>query len=966
MSRRALLTALLIVAGASIVGWWWISDEAELVGDDPATVVRPTQDGEPPRQELPDPVAAAPVTLEAEMPGDTSGPAATPEQTAQLDAALQALPKETFRGAVVDSAGRPVADATVVFIPSHATWHAAGRDVWWAHQVNAAVLPRTLTDARGKFEVRGPNVPSCAHDPDPGRFWAAVPALLVIKDGNTMHPHGCAGYRSGTYDAGTLAVEPPARVRGRVVDPDGRPLADIRVIASTSKVTPAILPPDAVRVHTWDDVMEIFSRTRTGADGRFEIGGLWQGRCTMYYRGTTVAAHWVQDVPLVSGEVVEFGDVTLQPGATISGRVVDEHGKPLAGVEVLANIDDAKPKRDNPEDDLVRTIEAFDDAFTRRTRSDAQGRFVIDRLYLDEIYGVFARTEGREPGVASRVRPGTGDVELQLASSPRVGVTVLDAVTDEPLRDAKVLALRHLSPNSLAGVLTTVERTGRSAPTHTVHGVGRFITWLYVSADGYASNSHALETVGKDVPTAVTVRLRRQGTIEGRVLDTHGRGIREASVRVHQTAMPDQIDVTEHWPAAVTDDVGRFELGSLGPGNWTLRASAEGFVETERVMVTLQDSATSPNIVLQRSARISGRLLELDGRPVAGEEVNLRKATRAEAAQGSFVAKRGSPFRTTFGDPSGAYAFDDLPAGDYVVEWKLKRDVTLAEGDQVVVDLMFVGPPTLWGYVYDRGAMAAGGNMLLMRRDPSTGRFPSGRRITSPIRSWGYRVELDQPGTYSITAQVGDPPRFSERRIVEVRDGDELPVHFEIGTSVVTGRVLDAATDRPVGKANVGLRGAEDSINSYPLGTVATDAEGRFEISGVGPGAYQLIAYESDYLSRAVDRFDVPADGPVDLGDLRLPRTPTLVVDARAPDGRPRRMDLSILLLDEAKSRVVRSQQRPGTGLVRMRQVEPGRYWAIALGGSRAASSSWRQLAHELVEVVLVSGEETTVELTIH
>jgi Ca-activated chloride channel family protein len=81
------------------------------------------------------------------------------------------------------------------------------------------------------------------------------------------------------------------------------------------------------------------------------------------------------------------------------------------------------------------------------------------------------------------------------------------------------------------------------------------------------------------------------------------------------------------------------------------------------------------------------------------------------------------------------------------------------------------------------------------------------------------------------------------------------------GTGEVTGRVVDARTGAPVAFANVVLVGSH-------LGA-QTDADGRYRISHVPPGRYQVQASLIGYAPVVADSVRV-GDGPLALGDLRV------------------------------------------------------------------------------------------------
>jgi protocatechuate 3,4-dioxygenase beta subunit len=154
----------------------------------------------------------------------------------------------------------------------------------------------------------------------------------------------------------TIELERAATVRGRVLDPDGKPVAG-------ATVAPAL--------------------TGTGnsitGDTRFSVTTDTQGKFTMPLpasgeRDYNLVAHdgeynqwrtWANGVrpPFRTkpGEVVEGVELRLPRGATVQGRVTDPDGRPVAGREVRAHAADRLENR----------------YYDPTTRTDADGLYVL-------------------------------------------------------------------------------------------------------------------------------------------------------------------------------------------------------------------------------------------------------------------------------------------------------------------------------------------------------------------------------------------------------------------------------------------------------------------------------------------------------------------------------------------------------------------------------------------------------------
>src|SRR6185369_213973 len=75
------------------------------------------------------------------------------------------------------------------------------------------VLPRVTTGDDGRFELQGRH--------KPGTGWLSLsddPMLVILSGELATLSRACKGFAGGTFDAGDLALEPGARLSGRVVD----------------------------------------------------------------------------------------------------------------------------------------------------------------------------------------------------------------------------------------------------------------------------------------------------------------------------------------------------------------------------------------------------------------------------------------------------------------------------------------------------------------------------------------------------------------------------------------------------------------------------------------------------------------------------------------------------------------------------------------------------------------------------
>lgn len=218
------------------------------------------------------------------------------------------LPGRSARGRIIDAAGTPIAGAYVAAGSLTGTERMDG--LWTVSGTNGRF---TLADLR--IDLRH--------------------SLLVRAPG-----HSCAvfdfpahEFEQTEIELGDLALESPSLVRGRLVDRAGRALAGFPVWVDIDPLARDRLGPT-------EEGEGYFCRgglgtgeihAPTDADGRFAFADLPAGhwRIRADAKGYVHAAEVEFD--LAPGERRTELELVLDTGLSISGRVVDEEGRPLPG-----------------------------------------------------------------------------------------------------------------------------------------------------------------------------------------------------------------------------------------------------------------------------------------------------------------------------------------------------------------------------------------------------------------------------------------------------------------------------------------------------------------------------------------------------------------------------------------------------------------------------------------------------------
>lgn len=288
------------------------------------------------------------------------GAAATPMEIdltrGAAPAARLVLAPGTIRGVVVDAAGAPVAEARVRALPTApGLMLSSGDDV---------------ADARGRFEIEGLA---------PGRYrlraeWSEVGATA---------PGVEVEAETGGPDV-RLVLAATGAITGNVTR-DGRPVSYYAV---------AIAPTAA----------GVGATVIRAADGRFARGRLSPGEYTVTVVGPEFARQARRGVVVQANAVTDLGEIAVDAGREVRGRVIDARGTPVGGAEVLI-----APSLREEERAFAGYLAwpALREVGQFMTRSDADGGFVVRGVDAAPLNIV--------------------------AAHPRHGVSAVVAISDEPV-----------------------------------------------------------------------------------------------------------------------------------------------------------------------------------------------------------------------------------------------------------------------------------------------------------------------------------------------------------------------------------------------------------------------------------------------------------------------------------------------------------------------------------------------------
>lgn len=346
-----------------------------------------------------------------------------------------------------------------------------------------------------------------------------------------------------------------------------------------------------------------------------------------------------------------------------------------------------------------------------------------------------------------------------------------------------------------------------------------------------------------------SITLTRGAAVSGRVVDDNEQPVADVSVRASVGGM--QFGVEPR--SAVSDSNGEFELLALGPGELQVTAVADGWItaQSEELELAEGERQDDLHLVLSRGLAIAGRVLLPDGAPASGAEVVLRSGS-SRGGFGNWGGSRRQPGKATC-DDAGEFRATGLEQGKYAVSaeyevgpaeapvsWRAREDSVEAGRSDVLLTL--AGPLAFAGRVVDdRGEPVT--QFEVQARAALDGR-PT---VAEPFdtEDGAFVFTRVGPGDWELTASAKGHQR-SEMIAVRL-PGPERELGLELRLprlSSIAGRVLDS-TGAGVAQAVVQADDGRQSRNPWggARGPQAeTDDEGRFELTGITPGARSLVA----------------------------------------------------------------------------------------------------------------------------
>jgi hypothetical protein len=478
--------------------------------------------------------------------------------------------------------------------------------------------------------------------------------------------------------------------------------------------------------------------SRSASDGTYALTHLPSGVDLVIEATSDWKATWRGRVnALGPGERREVGiALELEPGC-VAGTVEWADGRPAERFRVMVR-DDARGF----------TFGHGDDAFE-------DGRFVQCGVDGPSDIEVTA-WKGDVRGHASieDVHPGTTGLRFVLEARPVYALrgTVVDS-RQRPVRSFKV------TTRTASG---RVESRSFSSGSFALEALDPGELQVWIEADDHLPASQRV-VVGPVTEPLRSV-LAAAGRIRGTVVDPRGRPV--AGARVGVQPAPVRSYARDYWTA---DPTGRFDVAAASSAV-SILATGAGFAPSAPVELSVGAGELLDGVVLplREPGRLLGRVLDPDGRPLAGVSISSQCGPAHDAAESG---------------ADGEFAFEGLPPDTASVRAMredgtfVRASVAVVAGLTATVELRFVRPDP----VRVEGRITRGGEPVACAVAITSS---SGSAYTDSGPDGSFHTTLPHPGAWTISVwSRADRPRVIEGTLVTeivVPDADVHVVELDL------------------------------------------------------------------------------------------------------------------------------------------------------------------------------------------
>jgi RNA polymerase sigma factor (sigma-70 family) len=469
------------------------------------------------------------------------------------------------------------------------------------------------------------------------------------------------------------------------------------------------------------------------------------------------------------------------------------------------------------------------------TSSDERGRFRLPGLSA-AAYNLEVFKTGQGSAYAKDVQAGSTDVVITLKPAGKVCGHIYDKATSQTIAGAEVSLVQQSTNRS--------EATALSQDDGSYSFVGIKPTWVYVVRGWYeglaSTDSEPVAMRGIDELSGIDIYLAKGHTVYGKVVDLDGKALANANVMLSQI---EEITGRDPHLTGNTRYDGAFSIEHVAMGKYWPNVNLAGteglYVGTDFTMPA--DADLHDLIVVADIAQdgfVSGLVTDTDGKPIPGVNIDYYAGKIAGSAH---TGEDGVYQITGLGRAEIVHL--EVKAG-MVGYGRENRGVPVNSDN---VDFVLAKLGAIKGRVVDSVTLEP-----VSRFQVTWAEWWSWKECNSPTGEFEL-TDVALPEVVLLVRAEGYAMAKTPISLPPGKTVDGITVALSKGIEIA-GIVVEASSGQPVPDARVKPIGGDFRADAFdyepwwgPRATV-TDAEGRFRLSDIEPGAtVDLVAYHKGY-----------------------------------------------------------------------------------------------------------------------
>lgn len=545
-----------------------------------------------------------------------------------------------------------------------------------------------------------------------------------------------------------------------------------------------------------------------------------------------------------------------------------------------------------------------------KVQTDENGRYRFEKVRagstrIEVSADGFAKEQKEQELVENEART----LPVLLVGSALLTGQVMTASGNEPVPNAEV----HVVDTPLS---VRTDKSGRFG----LPGIRSGPAQIEVSAPGYAMERLSRDLVA-GAETQLPVFLRGDAIVVGQVVEAAtNQPVANADVQIAGTKL-----------TARTDKDGKFRLMGARSQLSTVTAAAAGFRKFEAEHQLLPGKETEIKLALTGDAIVIGSVLNADDdSPIVGAEVSSVGTTL-----------------TGLTDNKGQYRLEGVRSGAAQIKFAargfpeetVKKDLPSAAETSVAISLK--GTAVLEGQIVNgltkqpipNATVVIAGTKQPIQTD-AEGKFRREKLRGGPI-------ELEVSAAGFTTKKLG----------VKLELGKETEASLILnGDAILTGTVLNAATDEPIPNAEI-------TIDKTSL-AIQTDQDGKFRLEGASPGKVVAKIHAAGF-DDAQSTVELVSGKAMDIKSS-LTGNGTLTGEILTDDGKP--IEGATIQMAGTKSKVQSDKdgkftwQKIRSGIAKLTVSAPG-YEAVQVDKDVAAGEVTKVSATKLSSDLALTGQ---------